>query len=53
MTMFTVALENNMTQTSPLHTARYRAALLVAANWRIRYRLPRITAYAISLGLLI
>lgn len=29
---------------------RYIAALIVARNWRIRRRLPRITALAQSVG---
>lgn len=33
-------------------TARYRAAAIVAGNWRIRKRLPHITNLAIQLGLI-
>jgi hypothetical protein len=32
-------------------TKRYYAACIVASNWRIRRRLPRLTALAIYLGL--
>jgi len=31
---------------------RYQAAAMVAINWRIRARLPRVTALARKLGLI-
>jgi len=33
-------------------TIREWAALMVAYNWRIQQRLPRVTEYALSLNLL-
>jgi hypothetical protein len=31
---------------------RYKAAMMVAKNWRLRKRLPRLTVYARKVGLI-